>query len=129
MLDTYLTHRDATDLGHHWLRWWLVAWRRQDITWTNVDLLSLISKVQWHDDDDDDDYDDDYDDDGDDDHHHHHQHHQHHMIYEVLCRSMIIKYQPRKNFQKLKFSGKFTKFNIIQNPLNESQIWLPLKNQ
>ena len=26
------------DLGQHWLRWWLVAWRHQAITWTNVDL-------------------------------------------------------------------------------------------
>ena len=26
------------DLGQHWLRKWLVAWRHQAITWTNVDL-------------------------------------------------------------------------------------------
>ena len=25
------------DLGHHWLRWWLVAWQQQAITWINVD--------------------------------------------------------------------------------------------
>ena len=24
------------DWGQHWLRWWLVAWRHQAITWTNV---------------------------------------------------------------------------------------------
>ena len=28
------------DLGQHWLRQWLVAWRHQVITWTNVDLPS-----------------------------------------------------------------------------------------
>ena len=26
------------ELGQHWLRQWLVAWRHQAITWTNVDL-------------------------------------------------------------------------------------------
>ena len=31
------------DLGQHWLRWWLVAWQPQAITWTNVDLLSVRS--------------------------------------------------------------------------------------
>ena len=31
------------DLGQHWLRQWLVAWRHQAITWTNVDLSSLRS--------------------------------------------------------------------------------------
>ena len=31
------------DLGHHWLRKWLVAWRHQAITWTIVDLWSLRS--------------------------------------------------------------------------------------
>ena len=29
------------DLGQHWLRWWLVAWRQQAITWTNADLSSI----------------------------------------------------------------------------------------
>ena len=30
-----------TDLGQHWLRYWLVAWRHQATnTWTNVDLSS-----------------------------------------------------------------------------------------
>ena len=29
------------DLGHHWLRQWLVAWQHQAITWTNVDLSSV----------------------------------------------------------------------------------------
>ena len=27
--------------GQHWFRWWLVAWRHQAITWTNVDLSSV----------------------------------------------------------------------------------------
>ena len=27
------------DLGQHWLRWWLVAWQHQCITWTNIDFL------------------------------------------------------------------------------------------
>ena len=31
------------DLGHHWLREWLVAWRHQPITWTSVDLSSVRS--------------------------------------------------------------------------------------
>ena len=31
------------DLGQHWLRRWLVAWRHQAITWTNVDLSSVRS--------------------------------------------------------------------------------------
>ena len=31
------------DLGQHWLRWWLVAWRHQAITWTNMDLSSAKS--------------------------------------------------------------------------------------
>ena len=31
------------DLGQHWLRWWLVAWRHQAITWTNVDWSSVKS--------------------------------------------------------------------------------------
>ena len=30
-------------LGQHWFRQWLVAWRHQAITWTNVDLSSLKS--------------------------------------------------------------------------------------
>ena len=25
--------------GQHWLRWWLVAWRHQAITWTYIDFL------------------------------------------------------------------------------------------
>ena len=25
------------DLGQHWLRWWLIAWQYQAITWTKVD--------------------------------------------------------------------------------------------
>ena len=31
------------DLGQHRLRLWLVAWRHQAITWTNVDLSSVRS--------------------------------------------------------------------------------------
>ena len=31
------------DLCQHWLRSWLVAWRHQAITWTNVDLSSVRS--------------------------------------------------------------------------------------
>ena len=29
------------DLGQHWLRQWIVAWRHQAITWTNVDWSSM----------------------------------------------------------------------------------------
>ena len=29
------------ELGQHWLRQWLVAWRHQAITWTNVDSSSV----------------------------------------------------------------------------------------
>ena len=29
------------ELCQHWLREWLVAWRHQAITWTNVDLSSM----------------------------------------------------------------------------------------
>ena len=31
------------DLGQHWLRYWLVAWRHQTITWTTVDWSSMKS--------------------------------------------------------------------------------------
>ena len=31
------------DLGQHWLMQWLVAWRHQAITWTNVDWSSVKS--------------------------------------------------------------------------------------
>ena len=31
------------DVGQHWLRWWLVAWQHQAITWTNVDWSSVKS--------------------------------------------------------------------------------------
>ena len=31
----------------HWFRWWLVAWRRQAITWTKAELLS-IGPFQWN---------------------------------------------------------------------------------
>ena len=27
------------DLGQHWFRWWLVAWLRHTITWTNAYVL------------------------------------------------------------------------------------------
>ena len=29
-------------LGSYWLRYWLVAWRHQAITWTNIDLSSMV---------------------------------------------------------------------------------------
>ena len=32
-----------SNLGQHWFRQWLVAWRHQAIAWTNVDL----SSVRW----------------------------------------------------------------------------------
>ena len=31
------------ELGQHWLRLWLVAWRHQAVTWTNVDLSFVMS--------------------------------------------------------------------------------------
>ena len=34
------------DLGQHWLRWWLVAWKHQAITWTKVDLSVRFSTIQ-----------------------------------------------------------------------------------
>ena len=46
-----LTHCDLVmpygdiDLGQHWLREWLVAWRHQAIIWTNVGLSSVRSIV------------------------------------------------------------------------------------
>ena len=33
------------DLGQHWLSLWLVAWRHQAITWTNVDLSVRSSDI------------------------------------------------------------------------------------
>ena len=38
-----LTPYGDIGLGQHWLRWWLVAWRHQAITWTSVDLSSVTS--------------------------------------------------------------------------------------
>ena len=38
-----MTTYGDTDLGQHWPRQWLVAWRHQAITWTNVALLSVRS--------------------------------------------------------------------------------------
>ena len=38
-----LTHCGVINLGQHWFRWWLAAWRHQAITWTNVDLSSVRS--------------------------------------------------------------------------------------
>ena len=35
------TPYDDRDLGHHWLKQWLVAWQHQAITWTNVDFSSV----------------------------------------------------------------------------------------
>ena len=40
-----LTPYGGRDLGQRWLRWCLVAWRHQAITWTNVDLSSLRSRA------------------------------------------------------------------------------------
>ena len=44
-----LTHCDLVtssygdvDLGQHWFRQWLPAWRHQNITWTNVDFSSKV---------------------------------------------------------------------------------------
>ena len=48
-----LTHWDLVtpyggrDLGQHWFRQWLVAWRHQAITWTNVDF-SLVRFLVIH---------------------------------------------------------------------------------
>ena len=36
-----LTPYGDRDLGQHWFRLWLVAWRHQAITWTNVDWSSV----------------------------------------------------------------------------------------
>ena len=38
-----MTPYGDTNPGQHWLRKWLVAWRHQAITWTNVDLSSVRS--------------------------------------------------------------------------------------
>ena len=38
-----VTAYGGRDLGQHWSRLWLVAWRHQAIIWTNVDLWSLRS--------------------------------------------------------------------------------------
>ena len=35
------------ELGQHWPRWWLVAWRHQVITFKNQCLL-IISETLWH---------------------------------------------------------------------------------
>ena len=48
-IKTHLTHCGLVtpygdrDLGQLWLRQWLVAWRHQAITWTNVDWSSVKS--------------------------------------------------------------------------------------
>ena len=36
-----VTPYGGRDLGQHWLRQWIVAWRHQSITWTNVDVSSV----------------------------------------------------------------------------------------
>ena len=36
-----VTPHGNIDLGHHWLRLWLIAWQHQVITWTIVDLSSV----------------------------------------------------------------------------------------
>ena len=44
-----MTPYSNRDLGQHWPRQWLVAWRHQAITWTNVDQRLLASiPVQFH---------------------------------------------------------------------------------
>ena len=42
-----VTSHGDRDLGQHWLRQWLDAWRHQAITWTNVDL-SLARSCDIH---------------------------------------------------------------------------------
>ena len=37
------TPYDDIEMGQHWLGWWLVVWRHQVMTWTNVDLSSVRS--------------------------------------------------------------------------------------
>ena len=50
-MDNELTHCSLVtpygdrDMGQHWLRQWLVAWRHQAITWTNVDLSSDVATI------------------------------------------------------------------------------------
>ena len=50
-IDAKLTHcclvtpYRGKDLGRHWFRKWLVAWRHQAITWTNVELALKFSDV------------------------------------------------------------------------------------
>ena len=39
-----VTPYGGRDLDQHWFRYWLVAWRHQAITWTNVDLSSQRSR-------------------------------------------------------------------------------------
>ena len=34
-----------TELDKHWLRFWLVAWWHQPITWISIDLPSIVSCV------------------------------------------------------------------------------------
>ena len=38
-----VTQYGDINLGQHWISLWLVAWRHQAITWTNVDLSSVRS--------------------------------------------------------------------------------------
>ena len=40
-----LTPYGDINLGQYWLRYWLVAWRHQAITWINVDLPYIRSAV------------------------------------------------------------------------------------
>ena len=42
-----VTPYDDRDLCQHWLKYWLVAWRHQAITWTNVDW-SLVESSDIH---------------------------------------------------------------------------------
>ena len=34
------------DVSHYWLRQWLVAWRHQAITWTNVDWSQVLCNIR-----------------------------------------------------------------------------------
>ena len=39
----FVTPYSDIELEQHWVRLWLVAWRHQAITWTNIDLSSVKS--------------------------------------------------------------------------------------
>ena len=37
-----VTPNGDINLSRRWFKWWLLAWRHQAITWTNVDLSSKV---------------------------------------------------------------------------------------